>query len=107
MSLEELIRRNRYKWSVNEVLNLQREYELQELTIQEIALLHKRSVFSILNKLEKEHIIINFSDVILLGHFNVLKAMKDDITLDDLLSNPRIKQAAHAARLALLSHLDK
>ena len=62
MSLEELIRRNRYKWSVNEVLNLQREYELQELTIQEIALLHKRSVFSILNKLEKEHIIINFSD---------------------------------------------
>jgi hypothetical protein len=62
MPLEELTRRNRYKWNVNEVLNLQREYELHELTIQEIALLHKRSVFSILNKLEKEQIIVNFSD---------------------------------------------
>lgn len=62
MSSNELTRRNRYKWSVNEILSLQREYELYELTIQEIALLHKRSVFSILHKLEKEQIIVNFND---------------------------------------------
>jgi len=59
---EELTRRNRYKWRVNEILSLQREYELQELTIQEIALLHKRSVFSILHKLEKEQFIHNFNE---------------------------------------------
>ena len=62
MSSKELTRRNRYKWNINEIISLEREYELQELTIQEIALLHNRSVFSILNKLEKENIIVNFND---------------------------------------------
>ena len=62
MSSNELTRRTRFKWSVNEILSLQREYELYELTIQEIALLHKRSVFSILHKLEREQIIVNFND---------------------------------------------
>jgi len=62
MTTKELNRRNRYKWSVNEILSLQREYELQELTIQEIAILHKRSAFSILHKLEKEQIINNFNE---------------------------------------------
>jgi hypothetical protein len=62
MSSIELTRRNHFKWSVNEILSLQREYELYELSIQEIALLHKRSVFSILHKLEKEQIIVNFND---------------------------------------------
>jgi hypothetical protein len=62
MSSKELTRRNRYKWNINEIISLEREYELQELNIQEIALLHKRSVFSILNKLEKEKIIVNFND---------------------------------------------
>jgi hypothetical protein len=62
MSSNELIRRNRYKWTVNEILSLQREYELYELSIQEIALLHKRSAFSILHKLEKEQIINNFNE---------------------------------------------
>jgi hypothetical protein len=62
MTTKELNRRNRYKWSVNEILSLQREYELQELTIQEIAILHKRSDFSILHKLEKEQIINNFNE---------------------------------------------
>ena len=65
MSSNELTSRNRCKWSVNEILSLQREYELYELSIQEIALLHKRSVFSILHKLEKEEIIINFNHELL------------------------------------------
>ena len=62
MSSSELTSRNRCKWNVNEILSLQREYELYELSIQEIALLHKRSAFSILHKLEKEQIIVNFND---------------------------------------------
>lgn len=42
------------KWSVNEVLTLQREYELLELSLDEIATRHKRSTRSILFKLQSE-----------------------------------------------------
>lgn len=46
--------RHNFKWSINEVLRLHREYELLELTVHEIAKLHKRSFFAILFKLESE-----------------------------------------------------
>lgn len=46
--------RNGNKWNVNELLNLQREYELLELSVEEIAVLHKRSINAILYKLEDE-----------------------------------------------------
>jgi collagenase-like PrtC family protease len=42
------------RWNVNEVLSLQREYELLEMTVQEIAEKHQRSVMSIVNKLYAE-----------------------------------------------------
>ncbi len=42
------------KWTVNELLSLQREYELLEMTIQQIAAKHERSVTAILFKLETE-----------------------------------------------------
>ena len=42
------------KWNTNELLALQREYELLEWSIQEIAEKHKRSVNAILFKLESE-----------------------------------------------------
>jgi hypothetical protein len=50
------------KWNVNELLNLQREYELLELTVQEIAVKHKRSVNSILYKLESEGFIQSWNE---------------------------------------------
>ena len=50
------------KWNVNELLNLQREYELLELTVQEIAVRHKRSVNSILYKLETEGFIQSWNE---------------------------------------------
>jgi hypothetical protein len=53
-------KRNGFKWSINEVLRLQREYELLELTVQEIATLHDRSVNAILCKLEDEGFITNW-----------------------------------------------
>lgn len=42
------------RWNVNEVLSLQREYELLEMTVQQIADKHNRSVMSILYKLHAE-----------------------------------------------------
>ena len=50
------------KWTINELLSLQREYELLEWSIQKIALKHKRSVTSILYKLEEEGFILSWSE---------------------------------------------
>jgi ribosomal protein S8 len=47
-------RRHGNRWTINEILSLQREYELLEWTIQEIAVKHDRSVRAILCKLEAE-----------------------------------------------------
>ena len=47
-------KRSGNKWNVNELLALQREYELLEWTIQEIAEKHERSEYAILFKLESE-----------------------------------------------------
>ena len=53
-------KRHNKKWGVNEVLALQREYELQELSVTEIATKHKRSNKSILFKLTQEGFIENW-----------------------------------------------
>ena len=47
------------KWTITEILSLQREYELLELNIQDIAVKHQRSVSGILFKLEDEGFIVN------------------------------------------------
>lgn len=47
-------RRSGFRWTINEILTLQRENELLELSIHEIADRHERSFFSILNKLKSE-----------------------------------------------------
>ena len=45
------------KWTIPELLTLQREYELLELTVQEIAERHKRSAFAIVARLESEGLV--------------------------------------------------
>ena len=55
-------KRNGNKWTVNEVLALQREYELLEWTIQEISAKHQRSIGSILFKLTAEGFIPSWND---------------------------------------------
>jgi hypothetical protein len=50
-------RRQGNKWTINELISLQREYELLELTVQEIAGRHQRSETAILYKLESEGLI--------------------------------------------------
>ena len=55
-------KRNGNKWTLNEVLALQREYELLEWTIQEISAKHERSIGSILFKLTAEGFIPSWND---------------------------------------------
>jgi len=50
------------KWTVNEILSLQREYELLEWSVQEIAEKHRRSVKAILCKLEIEGFIASWDE---------------------------------------------
>jgi hypothetical protein len=53
-------RRNGFKWAITEINTLQREYELLELDIQQIAAKHERTVESILYKLYNERFIEEF-----------------------------------------------
>ena len=54
------IKRSHFRWTVNELIQLQREYELLEMSIQQIAKIHKRSVRAILCRLEQEYFIENW-----------------------------------------------
>jgi hypothetical protein len=49
-------RRAGFKWTVNECLKLEREYDLLKMSLDDIALLHERSVDAIMYKLDKEGI---------------------------------------------------
>ena len=55
-------RRQGNKWTINELLSLQREYELLEFTVQQIAEKHERSENAILYKLESEGLIDSWND---------------------------------------------
>ena len=50
------------RWNVNEILTLQREYELLEMSIDEIAERHKRSAIAIAYKLKQEGFIESHDD---------------------------------------------
>ena len=53
-------KRHGNKWTINEVLRLQREYELLEMNVQEIATKHERTTSAILSKLLSEEFITTF-----------------------------------------------
>lgn len=57
-----ICKRHYFKWNINELISLQREYELLELSVQEIAKLHQRSIKSILCRLEQENFISNWNE---------------------------------------------
>lgn len=54
--------RHNFKWNINELLSLQREYELLEMTIQDIAIKHERNVDAILYRLQQEGFIKTWID---------------------------------------------
>lgn len=53
----ETTNRNGKRWNINELLQLEREYDLLELNVHQIASNHSRSVDSIMYRLETEGII--------------------------------------------------
>ena len=55
-------KRNGNRWTVNELLSLQREYELLEWTVQQIAEKHQRTERAILFRLESEGIVSSWND---------------------------------------------
>lgn len=57
-----MYKRHYFKWNINELIALQRDYELLELTIQEIAIKHERSVKAVLCKLQQEKFIQNWNE---------------------------------------------
>lgn len=73
-------KRHNNKWTVNELLSLQREYELLEMTVSEIAVKHQRSVYAILYKLENEGIITNWNDA--RGFHEILSDVTSEISCE-------------------------
>jgi len=71
------------KWTINEVLTLQREYELLEMTIQEIAVRHQRSVDGILFKLEREGFIENWNVARGIDEYNKSYQCDMAVTVED------------------------
>lgn len=72
-------KRSGNKWTVNEVLSLQREYELMEMSIQEIATRHSRSVEAILYKLEAEDLIEHWCNARGFHTDNYISFNEDDV----------------------------
>ena len=54
--------RHYFKWTVNEILQLQREYELLKMNVNDIALSHKRTECAIVSKLVQEQFISSFEE---------------------------------------------
>jgi hypothetical protein len=54
MVSENTLKRNGKRWTVNECLQLQREYELLQLSVEDIAIRHQRTPNAIMYKLDQE-----------------------------------------------------
>jgi hypothetical protein len=77
------------KWNVNEILSLQREFELLQMNIDDIAKKHKRTPKSIMYKLQQEGF----------AKFDSLVKPSDDSQQDVVLLNQGI--ALHCPGLGL------
>jgi len=60
--MDSLTQRHNFKWNINELLSLQREYELLEMSIQDISAKHGRTVVAILYRLQQEGFIESWVD---------------------------------------------
>lgn len=84
--------RNGKKWSVNETLRLQREYELLELSVDEIASLHQRTSEAIVFRLHKEGFIDELENARGYTPSSVRSNAKNEFMsyIDELLSDNRL-----------------
>ena len=79
-------RRQGNKWTINELIALQREYELLELTVQEIAEKHQRSETAILYKLESEGLIDSWNSArgfVSQDYQNSVSSNKEQVNYDE------------------------
>ena len=79
-------RRQGNKWTINELISLQREYELLELTVQEIAGRHQRSETAILYKLESEGLIDSWNSArgfVSEDYQNSVSSNKEQVNYDE------------------------
>jgi len=79
--------RNGNRWTVNELLSLQREYELLEWTVQQIAAKHQRTERAILFRLESEGIITSWNDARGFDMESYKASIEDDIVTEDCVCN--------------------
>ena len=73
-------KRNGKKWTTLEVLRLQREYELLELDIHNIALLHDRSPEAIRFKLVNENLVNSLDQI--RGYENIFSSIKEEVAVE-------------------------
>jgi len=79
-------RRQGNKWTINELISLQREYELLELTVKEIAEKHQRSETAILYKLESEGLIESWNSArgfVSQDYQNSVSSNKEQVNYDE------------------------
>ena len=79
--------RNGNRWTVNELLSLQREYELLEWTIQQIAVKHQRTEAAILFKLESEGFITSWNNARGFDMNSYKGTFEDDNVSENYVSN--------------------
>ena len=81
--------RHRAFWNTAEILRMQREYELLEMPVTDIAKVHGRSINSIVNKLVSENVIDRCEDA--RGYEDaefITQAIKDgDLVLDSCMDS--------------------
>jgi hypothetical protein len=79
-------RRQGNKWTINELISLQREYELLEFTVQQIAEKHQRSETAILYKLESEGLIESWNSArgfVSQDYQNSVSSNKEQVNYDE------------------------
>jgi len=76
-------KRNGNRWTVNELLSLQREYELLEWNVQQIAEKHQRTERAILFRLESEGIITSWNAARGFDMESYKASIEEDIVTED------------------------
>ena len=80
-------KRNGNRWTVNELLSLQREYELLEWNIQQIAEKHQRTERAILFRLDSEGIITSWNDARGFDMESYKASIEEDVVTEDCVCN--------------------
>jgi len=80
-------KRNGNRWTVNELLSLQREYELLEWTVDQIAEKHQRTVRAILFRLESEGFITSWNDARGFDMESYKASIEDNVVTEDCVCN--------------------